>query len=206
MSGTAEFWIKRNEEVELEDGEFFREGFVLLGADQDGNAGRSVPSYLEDFAEEVLECGKAVGLLKALLPGEDWVDGETGRKWPTLSNLVNGENSDAIAEQEDEKLDAASIARKALLPLPTGRIPPSATLSLPTDLSTSFVDALALSTSTLLSPIFHTIHSELHRVVVEECRLLEHVRAIQGVYLMRKGWELGVWCGEVWEKVRAALT
>lgn len=60
---------------------------------------------------------------------------------------------------------------------------------------------ISLLLSDHLSPLLLLLQYKLHRVLIEECGLMEHLEAIEGLYLMRKGECIGDWCEGIWEKV-----
>lgn len=190
--------MTKNDEVEVDEPEFFKDGF----REEEG-----VPRFLREVAKEALECGKAVHLLKTLAPGEEWF--EEGSEWPTFAALASGRMNVVVGEEEqpvEVELDPMMIARQALLPTlarsasaieePPPRRDPSAI--------TSFSQSITEAIADLCTPLFQVVHYKLHRLICDNCRIEYHLTAIQGVFLMRKGWEVGSFLNGLFEKVNLA--
>lgn len=207
-----EFFVKRNTEIELDEPDFFRDGFEVWRG-QEGELGedgrrRSVPRMLEGVAGEVLGCGKVVHLLKTLAPDEEWLDYAVA--WPSFAELLDGTTGEEVWSSKAEDLpllDPTEIVRQALFAshIPTPAVipptdPPSPTTSL-RPFSQSVKDAIA----ELCEPFFLIVHQKLHRVFLDDCQLQYHLTAIQGVFLMRKGWEIGSFLSGLFEKVRSGF-
>ena len=206
-----DFFVQRNTEMELDDPDFFWDGFEVWrcegGEGEDGRR-RSVPRMLEGIAGEVLGCGKVVHVLRTLAPDQEWLD--DAMEWPSLAELLVGpthEKASSGMAKNDSALDPTEVVRQALfashvpiLALVVRAAEPPSSTSFP-PFSQSVKDAIA----ELCKPLFRVVHQKLHRVFLDDCQLQYHITAIQGVFLMRKGWEIGSFLGGLFEKVRCGF-
>ncbi|KAK4689213.1 hypothetical protein P7C73_g907, partial [Tremellales sp. Uapishka_1] len=122
-----EFFIKRDLDISFGDEDFWESGFV--------ENSQGWPLWLDHgVRDQILEAGKAKGLLRSLLDkvgeAEDW------------------RGLDKVISPEDD-----------------------------TDISQSI--------SEYLGPICQIAQTQLRRVLEEECGLVEHLEAIEGLYFMR---------------------
>jgi gamma-tubulin complex component 5 len=58
-----------------------------------------------------------------------------------------------------------------------------------------------LAISALLSPLLRLLQFRLHRVMVDGCGLMDHLEAIEGLFLQRKGECVADWSDKIWTKV-----
>lgn len=221
-----EFFIVRSAEEEVGDGaDFWRKGYRLR-REVDGEV--LVPDcFGVGMAEEILAAGKAVGLLRALglkagfgaaqeeqEEDEEELDARTRRNkssWTSFSEVVGIEDgfpkpfspsSAAVGTTSIRLFDAPPPLSPP--PSPPPRQPPlesvfATPLSHPPPFEPTTDISLALSDH--LSPLLLLLQYKLHRVLIEECGLMEHLDAIEGLFLMRKGECIGDWSEEIWEKV-----
>ncbi|KAM6496155.1 Spc97 / Spc98 family domain containing protein [Amanita muscaria] len=153
----------------LLDPDFWKEGYSLredVESVTGGNAGKdkkvkAIPMFLEHVAEPVLSAGRAVGLLRALGTS---LSVENQDRWMTFHSLVSsGEQfpgpsrSDHVVHRRAEKLFAVSVDT----------------------LSRLIYDGLA--------PRCDAAGALLAKILVEECGLWDHLRAMEDLYFMRRG-------------------
>ncbi|KAF8638546.1 hypothetical protein AX17_002089 [Amanita inopinata Kibby_2008] len=159
----------------LLDPDFWKEGYSLrhnAGISVGENAEREreatmireakvVPLFLEHVADPVLSAGKAVGLLRALGTSQP-TDSQV--HWSPFSSLVSSVDPGIASEQDNslyrrqtEKLFAVSV------------------------------DTLSRLIYDNLTPRCHAAGALLAKVLVEECSLWDHLRAMEDLYFMRRG-------------------
>ncbi|KAF9266306.1 hypothetical protein L218DRAFT_956662 [Marasmius fiardii PR-910] len=154
--------------IGLLDPDFWADGYALrddeVSTSVDGQV-KGIPSFLYHVAPSVLETGKSIGLLKALdtdlsLSSSEGPEFQTigNWKWWTFRELVTGDMCSQQSEAaDDRRLFSVSVDR----------------------LSQLIYDSL--------TPYADAVRSVMARVVIEECDFWFHLRAIQAIYLMRRG-------------------
>lgn len=161
-----EFFLEDNE-LPVLDPDFWTEGFVLregtaLSGEEgaEGAGGRTVPTFLAHVADLVLGAGKAVGLLRALGAGADAHDQEYLKwiaGWRSFADIVRP--TQKIIEQGHTDSSGPVLSEDVL--------------------SNLVYDELALHCQ--------AEQATLAKVIVQECDLWHHLRAIEDLYLMRRG-------------------
>ena len=223
---SPEFFIQR-EPVSVArtgDSHYWTDGYSLRHQD-DAEGGRAellaVPAIFGDLGPGLLSAGKAVGLLRQLgvsamfaEAGEDeWPGvGCNPAKWASIACAVDTEDSFPDLFPADKVWDPppTSIHLFALKPRWTPPPPPPARLPKPPSHTSdppaqppalpSTVD-FPTALSGYLSPLIRLLQYKLHRVIVDDCGLLAHLDAIEGLFLMRRGECLGDWTDKIWRKV-----
>ncbi len=165
-----EFIVEDNE-LPLLDPDFWKEGFVLRAdTGETGNPGAEhrsammVPIFLQPIAVDLLEAGKALGLLRTLgVPltlGQHYGAGQWMASWRSFKDVLYGP-PDEHQEVSDE--DASQVAGMA-----------------------STDDFSSMVYDELIGPCRQAKES-LSRVLADECDLWLHLIAMEGLYLMRRG-------------------
>ncbi|KAK2465974.1 hypothetical protein APHAL10511_001615 [Amanita phalloides] len=171
----------------LLDPDFWKEGYSLReGVERassesiaQGSQTRAIPMFLEHVAEPVLGAGKAIGLLRALgiLPPTNSQD-----QWTSFSALVSSNKShsgdgrsNGLNHEQTEKLFAVSV------------------------------DMLSRLIYDGLTPRCEAAGALLTRVLVEECDLWDHLKAIEDLYFMRRGDAMSHFTDLVFAKMDAQL-
>ncbi|KAE9409816.1 hypothetical protein BT96DRAFT_962003 [Gymnopus androsaceus JB14] len=156
----------------LLDPDFWRDGYSLRESIGPGSESedddsvqmqKCIPSFLKHVAVIVLESGKATGLLKVL--GMDVLDLDNEdaqvlreREWVSFQTLV----ADSSSLEVESKADGPSLFSVS-------------------------VDQLSRLIYDKLTPYEQANGALLAKVIIEECDFLTHLRAIESLYLMRRG-------------------
>lgn len=184
LQGAGEEFFVEDNELPLVDPDFWREGFVLkkkmteyeLGVGMEETEGVPtevspdvVPLFLRRVAQEVLEAGKAVGLLRALgvlnVIDEDG-DGRWMGAWRSFKEVLV-ESSSYRRVNRDGDVDATDAEEHG-------------------PLMASSDDFARMVYDELIEPCKRA-KAALTRVMVEDCNLWLHLTAMEDLYLMRKG-------------------
>lgn len=194
--GRNDFFVRRND-VDVADPDFFASGHELWT--REGGTGVVVPRMMSGVAEDALDCGRAVFLLKALALGEERLEDVV--EWPTFAELL-GRAPVLTPTVVEQHFDPASKVRQALFPArrPATELP-SPLLTGTHSVLRSFSQTLSDRVVETCEPLFRFFHFKLHRVFVDEAELEFHLEAIQGLFLMRRGWEVGSFLGSLFETV-----
>ncbi|KAF8622209.1 hypothetical protein AX15_007310 [Amanita polypyramis BW_CC] len=147
------------------DGYSLREGVELSPGENVGQekGTQAIPMFLEHVAMPVLRAGKTIGLLRALgiLPPTN-----SQNQWMSFGTLVGSNelysgskdgSGDSVDRRRTEKLFAVSV------------------------------DTLSRLIYDELTPRCETAGALLARILTEECDLWGHLKAIEDLYLMRRG-------------------
>jgi gamma-tubulin complex component 5 len=195
---TDEFFVRRDGDIEIDAPEFLRDGFV-------SREKKAVPSMFGDVREGVLECGKVMHLLKTIGPDVEWLEDDA--EWPRFGDLMLDKGRPTIEQDDTPVSSPLDIVRHALLrtEVATAR-PRTKTIYAPLPPFTSFSQSVADTISESCLPLFRVIQYRLHRVFLDECQFGHHLAAVQGIFLMRRGWEVGTFLGSVFERVRPLLS
>ncbi|OCH94284.1 hypothetical protein OBBRIDRAFT_163520 [Obba rivulosa] len=157
----AEFFVEDNELV-LPDPDFWAEGFTLRDGrgDEDAAGSSAVPAFLAQAAEQILGAGKAIGLLRALGIAASF-DRESERqwmaRWPSLKTLLRSFTS------------AMDTSEGSTIPMGTT------------------AESLSRMVYDELLPECTASQELLTRVLVDDCDLWPHLRAMEDLYLMQRG-------------------
>ena len=153
----SEEFFVEDNELALLDPDFWADGFMLRDADADGGRASSVPLFLQQASPHILAAGKAVGLLHCL--GMPMGERPGEKKW-----LGSWRSLGVLLEsaRRERGADDRAVTRMSA-----------------DDFSRLVYDELvgpcALAKQTLT------------RVLVDECDLWVHLKAIEELYLMRRG-------------------
>lgn len=191
---TSEFFIKRVEDLDIEEVNFLENGFELESSGIEGISG--IPEVLKSIAVEILECGKAVHMLRSV------TEEEIGRyEWPTFSSLL-GSNVEESTEEVDSELSPTETLRRALFLTSIDQSTTSKEVpSFPSLGFKPFSQFIEEKIFNLCQPLFSVTQFKLHRIFSQDCQLNYHLVAIQGIFLMRKSWEMNTFLSLIFEKV-----
>jgi gamma-tubulin complex component 5 len=190
--------LKHDQELFIEKGEvplgspdFWDEGYRLRRVTEDAGHSTStqprdsVPAVFQTIAQDVLAAGKAVGLLRAMgldtpasfrMQEHEWLSFK--QLYARLEDGASKEVELAILALagENQILDATAGMRWAS-------------------------DALVASVQDYAMSVCQEAHSQLIRVLKEDCELSRHLSGMQALFLMRRGDILSDWCDVVFAKV-----
>lgn len=204
--GEGSFFIRRIEGSDENQLDIFNKSFELWSSSASSDEyqdkkkkSNSVPKVLEGIVLDILECGKSVHLLRNVIQEGDWLESIT--EWPTIASLV-GLNP-VVEAGVVEVLSNQEVVRRALFSVPSFTKESITSTSNPTSslASNSFSQFLIDEIFEICQPLFVVAHFKLHRIFKEDCKLDYHLSAIQGIFLMRNGWEIGTFLTSVFEKV-----
>ncbi|SCZ97226.1 BZ3500_MvSof-1268-A1-R1_Chr4-2g07072 [Microbotryum saponariae] len=175
---TRHFFVSENEELDVADAGYYQEGYIV---DQ------HVPRFLKGLAQAIVGCGKAKGLSKVIGAGID--EEAQVSEWPNLRDLVERSQHGPMPDLQttpfgNTNYDRASSAPPNLVP---------------------FSQSLTLSIEQLCLPTFEQVHLTLHRTIIDECRLDQHLSAVQGVFLMRDGKLMDDFISDIFHKMDRRL-
>ncbi|KDE04789.1 hypothetical protein MVLG_04753 [Microbotryum lychnidis-dioicae p1A1 Lamole] len=175
---TRYFFVSENEELDVMDAEYYQEGYIV---DQ------HVPKFLKGLAQAIVGCGKAKGLSKVISGGID--EEAQVLEWPNLRELVERSQHGPMPDLQttafgNTNYDRASSPPPNLVP---------------------FSQSLTLSIEQLCLPTFEQVHLTLHRTIINECRLDQHLSAVQGVFLMRDGTLMDDFISDIFHKMDRRL-
>lgn len=173
-----EFFVEDNE-LPLLDPDFWTDGFVLREENGETKKRTAVPAFLSGIARNVLDAGKAVGLLRVLdiatLLDRDspWM-----ADWASFASVV-ADSTRVTARGEDSKSFVSSLSTST------------------EELSQALRDAV-WSHCSLAQEI-------LQKVLIDDCGLMMHLSAIEDVCLMRRGDAMSRFVDVLFTKVRLAV-
>ncbi|EKM59505.1 uncharacterized protein PHACADRAFT_191873 [Phanerochaete carnosa HHB-10118-sp] len=152
-----EEFFVEDNELALLDPDFWSDGFMLRDADEDVGRASAVPLFLQQAALHVLAAGKAVGLLHCLGTPMGEQPGE--QKW-----LGGWRSLGALLEsaRQERAVDGRATTRMS-------------------------ADDFARLVYEELTGRCALAKQALTQVLVEECDLWAHLKAIEELYLMRRG-------------------
>ncbi|KAG9045495.1 hypothetical protein FS837_006237 [Tulasnella sp. UAMH 9824] len=199
----SEFFIEINDGL-LTSADSWHEACILRSTPDTVDDG--VPEFLQAIGPQLLSAGKAVGLLRALGTEDffydsgddgsapewlvDWVDARTlfgGR-------LLNGGSSTRSAAPANENT------------LPHTSKPPQLTTINPDGQRKGlWAEEVSTRAAHYLLPLCGSAQARLNRVIIEESRLWDHLRAIEDVYLMRRGDIMAEFCDILYSRMDAGL-
>ncbi|SCV69484.1 BQ2448_2504 [Microbotryum intermedium] len=179
---TQHFFISANEELDVADADYFQEGYIV---------DHHVPKFLKGLARAIVGCGKAKGLSKLIGAGIE--EDAQLFEWPNLRELVEGSQQGPSSTQG---ISQANVSLGCPNVDPTS--PPSPNL-------VPFSQSLTLSIERLCLPTFERAHLALYRIIIDECRLDQHLAAVQGVFLMRGGKLMDEFVNDIFEKINRHL-
>jgi len=178
-------------EVPLGSPDFWDEGYRLRRVAEDADHRTpaqeqyAVPVVFQVIAQDVLAAGKAVGLLRAMGMDTPASFRIQEHKWLSFKQLYALSEENASKEVglailaltwESQILDATAGMRWAS-------------------------DALVTTVQDYATSICRVAHSQLIRVLKEDCELSRHLSGMQALFLMRRGDVLSEWCDAVFTKV-----
>lgn len=206
LSDVSDMFVMKNEDVEMEDPDFYEEGFKLL-TEGDSNV-LCCPEFMQCIAADVLAAGKAINLLRVL--GAFEVE-EASAMWPDFSELTNSalkrQDRGILTEWEASTLQDEPDSETALRNALFGRAPHAkqhnrfdsgAEDGGPLE---SMTEVIALSIREFCCPRSASLQAQLRDLIVEKCGLRRHLEAVEGVYLMRRGWTVGQFTTILFDRV-----
>jgi gamma-tubulin complex component 5 len=192
--------LKQDHELFIEKGQvplgspdFWDEGYRLRraaeGADRSTSAYQqeSVPVVFRVIARDVLAAGKAIGLLRAMGLDTPASFRMQEHEWLSFKQLYARSEENASKEVELTILALAGEAQ--ILDATAGMRWAS--------------DALVATVQDYAMTVCQEAHSQLIRVLKEDCELSCHLSGMQTLFLMRRGDILSEWCDAVFAKVCA---
>jgi hypothetical protein len=225
-SVSAEFFIVRKEDPIARaggDGDTWRSAF---GVRQTNEGNLAVPVFLRGVERDTLAAGKAVGLLKALgwtdrdwgLLSEPWHQGNG--PWPSIHEILGRQSClppsviNLPPPAPSPKFVEPYPPQKRTSPLDSSLPPALARSALPSifdptcdiegdfPLAAATPSSITQSLTDYLGPQLQGLQYQLYRVLMEDCGLIGHLTAIEGLFWMRRGEVLGEWAEEIWSRVR----
>jgi gamma-tubulin complex component 5 len=200
------FFVAKREDVDVTDPTFWSKGFSCT-FDSEG-VPLSRPSFLSQLAELLLDAGKAVHLLRLLDVEIPEID------WPPLAALFIFSDDSAPRTPSDQETSLAGQsrterARQTLFPpysVPNfaGRVRTEHKEERASQMDVraeSFSLAASVAIHNLCTPLFGSINTRLHSVFVESCDLYRHLEALHGLFLLRRGSDMGDFMRQIFDKV-----
>lgn len=164
-----EFFVEDNE-LPLLDPDFWADGFVLKNSQEDESRTSSVPAVLALFAQDILDAGKAIGMLRALGTSATFERGTEQQwlaSWRPFTSLI--ESPPVFSDKYlSSKVDPATLPGQARRVAATN-------------------DDLAGLIRDELLPHCRLAQEMLQRVIIDECDLWLHLSAMEDLFLMRQG-------------------
>jgi gamma-tubulin complex component 5 len=184
-----ELFIEKGD-VPLGSPDFWDEGYrlrkVAEHADHSTPAQRdAIPAVFQVIAQDVLAAGKEVGLLRAMGLETPASFRMQEHKWLSFKQLYA--RSEENASKEVELVVLALARERQILDGTAGMRWAS--------------DALVATVQDYAVSVCQKAHSQLLRVLREDCELSRHLSGMQALFLMRRGDILSEWCANVFAKV-----
>ena len=185
-----ELFIEKGD-VPLGSPEFWDEGYRLRRVAEDADHSTptqqrdDVPEVFRAISQHVLAAGKEVGLLRAMgldTPASFRIQ---EHKWPSFKQLYARSEENASKELELATLPLAGESQ--ILDATAGMRWAS--------------DTLVATVQDYAVYVCQKAHSQLIRVLKEDCELLRHLSGMQALFLMRRGDIISEWCDGVFAKV-----
>ena len=185
-----ELFIEKGD-VPLGSPDFWDEGYRLRRVTQDTDHSTpaqqrdAVPAVFQVIAQHVLAAGKEVGLLRAMgldTPASFRIQ---EHKWLSFKRLYT--RSEENASKEAELAIPTLAGESQILDATAGMRWAS--------------EALVATVQDYAMSVCQEAHSQLIRVVKEDCELSRHLSGMQGLFLMRRGDIISEWCDSIFAKV-----
>jgi len=185
-----ELFIEKGD-VPLGSPDFWDEGYRLRMVAEDANQSTpalqrdAVPVVFREIAPHVLAAGKEVGLLRAMgldTPASFRIQ---EHQWLSFKQLYA--RSEENASKEVELAILALAGESQILDATAGMRWAS--------------DALVATVQDYAVSVCQEAHSQLIRVLKEDCELSRHLSGMQALFLMRRGDIMSKWCDSVFSKV-----
>ncbi|KAG8817533.1 hypothetical protein FRC18_000463 [Serendipita sp. 400] len=198
-----ELFIRRRS-TDFIDPEFWERGYILhteVESDDDEDEDEEeekelkqsqitflVPRIFMAIAEDVLRVGKAVGLLRAIgiEPFHDQEKLSEMRNWCSFSELY----------QRCETIASISPSTESTEDVPTPYSDQILHLRIVFDTLPSYL-------LTYLQPWCLAGQGKLNTLLFDDCAMMEHLNSIEGLYFMRRGDAMGIFCDKVFAKLDA---
>lgn len=217
----AEFFVQKNESIPAGVPEYWLEGYIIRKPAQlrakvpvNPQPIGSVPSFIGDFAMDILSVGKSVGLLRALqvddffsdeqLDDPDFKDGgeryEWLSSWPTFRQLLTSDEFDVPT------VDSDTEASLNAFPASRSDSEEAELLDVENKSTVAFLSEgdIASLVQERLEPWCRVAHSRLNRVIVNDCDLWGHLDTISGLFFMKRGDTMSIFCDSLFERVSTA--
>lgn len=173
--------------------------------------GISMPSFLEhdDFANKVLVCGKTINILYGL--GAPMNDDPVMGMHPLrhLEQVICGETPLVPNGHKQTKGEAAIISN--YFPLVSQETKSDETelpITEPVEVDFAerpFESSLSLCLQHTFRPRYLLQSKHFKEILLAECGLSKHLHAITGLYLMQEGYDMDVFCANIFEKMDRGL-
>ena len=179
-------------EVPLGSPDFWDEGYRIRKVVEDADRSTSaqqrdcVPAVFQMIAQDVLAAGKAIGLLRAMGLNTPASFRMQEHKWLSFKQVYTHSQENASKEVE---LAILAFAGESQVLDATARMRWAS-------------DALVATVQDHAMSVCQDAHSQLIRVLKEDCELSRHLSGMQALFLMRRGDILSEWCDAVFSKVR----
>ncbi|KIO31078.1 hypothetical protein M407DRAFT_19953 [Tulasnella calospora MUT 4182] len=199
----SEFFIEINDGL-LTSADSWHEACTLRSTPNTVDDG--VPGFLQTIGSQLLSAGKAVGLLRAL-GTEDFFykTGEDGSALEWLADWLDAQTLFGDGPlKEGVSVRLAALANENTLP-PTTKPPQLARNDPDGQRKGLWAEEVSTRATHYLLPLCGSAQARLNRVVVEESRLWDHLRAIEDVYLMRRGDIMAEFCDILYSRMDAGL-
>lgn len=199
----SEFFIEINDGL-LTSADSWHEACVLRSTPDTVDDG--VPEFLQAIGPQLLSAGKAVGLLRAL-GTEDFFykSGDDGSASDWLADWVNAQTLFGDGPlKEGSSMRSAALANGNTLP-PASKPPQLTTINPDGQRKELWAEEVSTRAAHYLLPLCGSAQARLNRVVIEESKLWDHLRAIEDVYLMRRGDIMAEFCDILFSRMDAGL-
>ncbi|KAG8960555.1 hypothetical protein FRC00_000061 [Tulasnella sp. 408] len=195
----SEFFIEINDGL-LTSADSWHEACVLRSTPDTVDDG--VPEFLQAMGPQLLSAGKAVGLLRAL--GTEDFFYESGEDGPALEWLADWVDAQTLFGdgplKEGTSMHSTVLANDNNLP-PTSKPSQLATINPDDQRKGLWAEEVSTRAARYLLPLCGSAQARLNRVVIEESRLWDHLRAIEDIYLMRRGDIMAEFCDILYSRV-----
>ncbi len=185
-----ELFIEKGD-VPLGSPDFWDEGYRLRSVAEDTDHSTpaqqwdAVPAVFQVIAQHVLAAGKEVGLLRAMGLDTPASFRMQEHEWLSFKRLYARSEENASKEVELATLTLAG--ERQILDATAGMRWAS--------------DAMVATVQDYAMSVCREAHSQLIRVLKEDCELSRHLSGMQGLFLMRRGDIMSEWCDGVFAKV-----
>lgn len=185
-----ELFIEKGD-VPLGSPEFWDEGYRLRRVDEGADHSTptqqrdAVPEVFRAIAQHVLAAGKEVGLLRAMGLDTPASFRMQEHKWPSFKLLYARSEENASKEVE---LTTLALSGESQILDTTARMRWAS-------------DTLVATVQDYAVSVCQEAHSQLIRVLMEDCEVSRHLSGMQALFLMRRGDIISEWCDGVFAKV-----
>lgn len=186
----TDFFITRNEDVDRNESGYHAEGYEVVEG--------GVPRFLEGIVSELVAAGRAVNVLNTVSPEET-----DGVAWLSFEEAL-GERRKTV-DLVKSKSSPDEVVRHSLFSLPASSIIATTPLAPVAYDHHYFSQTLVDVVEEICEPIFFRVQGQLYRVFMIDFRFRHHLEAIEGIFLLRNGCEMGAFLTDLFEKVRSSF-